>query len=98
MSDREALGRLVREVWVECASELPSPKPSHLLGWDDLDEWNKEVDRRIEERVAAAERERIARALEREASEMVGERAPNPFTAAAAVTRLDVACSLREQA
>ena len=59
MSDREALGRLVREVWVECARELPGPKPSHLLPWDDLDDWNKEVDRRIGERVAAAGQERI---------------------------------------
>ena len=60
MSDREALGRLVREVWVECARELPDPKPSHLLPWDDLDEWNREVDRRIGEQAAVAERERLA--------------------------------------
>jgi hypothetical protein len=47
MPDREALGRLVREVWVEWAREQPDPKPSHLVGWDDLDEGNREVDMRI---------------------------------------------------
>lgn len=46
------LGREVRRVWVECARELPDPKPHHLLEYDDLDEWNQEVDRRIGEAVA----------------------------------------------
>lgn len=52
MLDRETLGKLVREVWVEFAKEQHDPNPSHLVGWDDLDEANKEVDMRIGERVA----------------------------------------------
>ena len=52
MPDREALGRRVREVWVEWAREQPDPKPSHLVGWDDLDEGNREVDMRIGEALA----------------------------------------------
>jgi hypothetical protein len=52
MPDREALGRRVREVWVEWAREQPGPKPSHLVGWDDLDEGNREVDMRIGEALA----------------------------------------------
>ncbi len=50
--EREKLGALVREVWIECAGELPDPKSSHLTPWEDLDDWNKEVDRRIGERIA----------------------------------------------
>ena len=50
--EREKLGELVRMVWIECARTLPDPKPSHLTPWADLDEWNKEVDRRIGERIA----------------------------------------------
>ena len=49
---REELGRLVREVWVACAREHPDPKPSWLAGWDELDEWDKETDRRIGKTVA----------------------------------------------
>lgn len=49
---REHLGRIVRETWVICAGEQDDPKPSHLVGWDELDEWNKEVDRRIGDAVA----------------------------------------------
>lgn len=53
MPDREALGRRVREVWVEWAREQPDPKPSHLVGWDDLDEGNREVDMRIGDALCA---------------------------------------------
>lgn len=50
--DREYLGCLVRKIWVEFAKEQQertgiAAKPSNLLGWNDLDEDNKEVDRRI---------------------------------------------------
>jgi hypothetical protein len=51
MLNRESLGQLVRAVWVECARELPNPKPSNLLSWAELDKWNKEVDRKIGERI-----------------------------------------------
>jgi len=50
--NREALGRLVREVWVTWAREQPDPKPHHLDPWERLDEGGKEVDRRIGEAVA----------------------------------------------
>lgn len=46
---REYLGREVRNVWVAFAKEQADPKPSHLVGWNELDEDNKEVDRRIGE-------------------------------------------------
>lgn len=49
---REHLGRVVRDTWVACASEQDDPKPSHLTGWDELDDWNKEVDRRIGDAIA----------------------------------------------
>jgi len=52
-SDREALGRLVREVWIAWAREQPNPKPSWLVPWEGLSEPDKEVDRRIGERLAA---------------------------------------------
>lgn len=50
---REALGRLVRETWVEWAREQPDPKPSWLVPWEDLDEGQREVDMRIGEAVTA---------------------------------------------
>lgn len=50
--DEEMLGRLVRDTWVEWAQEQPDPKPSWLLPWDELDEGQKEVDRRIGRAVA----------------------------------------------
>ncbi len=40
-------GRRVREVWVVWAKEQPDCKPSWLVGGDDLDEGQREVDRRI---------------------------------------------------
>jgi hypothetical protein len=44
---RELAGRLVRQVWVEWASEQPDPKPSWLLSWEELDEAQREADMRI---------------------------------------------------
>jgi hypothetical protein len=51
---REALGRQVRDVWVQWASEQPDPKPTWLVGWDELDEGQREVDMRIGETLARA--------------------------------------------
>lgn len=51
--------RLVRLVFVRWAREQRDPKPSWLLKWDEIDDGQKEVDMRIGEAVAAAERERI---------------------------------------
>ena len=61
MTAREDLGRLVRETWIAWAREQPDPKPSWLVPFDDLDEGQREVDMRIGEAVAAAERERLRR-------------------------------------
>lgn len=52
--DRERLGQLVRQVWIEWAREQPNPKPHWLTPWEELDESSREVDRRIGERVASA--------------------------------------------
>jgi hypothetical protein len=48
---REQLGMRVREVWIEWAKEQPAPKPSWLVPWEGLSEPDKEVDRRIGERL-----------------------------------------------
>lgn len=48
---RDRLGQLVREVWVEWAARQPSPKPSWLVPWEQLDEPDREVDRLIGERL-----------------------------------------------
>ena len=45
--DRDALGRRVREVWIEWAKRQPDPKPSWFVPYDDLSEADKEVDRCI---------------------------------------------------
>lgn len=50
--DRDTLGRFVREAWVRWAREQPDPKPSWLVGYDELDEDDKEADRHIGESVA----------------------------------------------
>lgn len=52
--DREKLGQIVRQVWIEKARTLDNPKPSNLLPWEELDEWNQEVDRCIGEEVGKA--------------------------------------------
>lgn len=49
--DREQLGQIVREVWIAWAKEQPAPKPSWLVPWESLSEPDKEVDRRIGERL-----------------------------------------------
>lgn len=51
--DRERLGRIVREEWRAWAREQPSPKPSWLVPWEGLSEPDREVDRRIGERLFA---------------------------------------------
>ncbi len=51
-SDREALGQIVREIWIQWAKEQPAPKDSWLVPWEGLSEPDKEVDRRIGEQVA----------------------------------------------
>ena len=55
---REQRGRTVRETWVTWARRQRRPKPSWLIGWDDLDEDQREVDMLIGEAVAEGERRR----------------------------------------
>lgn len=49
--DREHLGQEVRAEWVAWAREQPNPKPSWLVPWEGLSEPDREVDRRIGERL-----------------------------------------------
>jgi hypothetical protein len=51
-TDRETLGRLVRDAWVRWAQTQPYPKPSWLEPWERLGEDDKEADRQIGEAVA----------------------------------------------
>lgn len=50
--EREVLGKLVRLEWMDWAREHPQPKPSWLTPWEELTEPEREVDRRIGERIA----------------------------------------------
>ena len=78
----EQMGRLVRETWVGWAHEQPDPKPSWLVPWEELDDGQREVDMRIGETVAAAERERIRQlAISRSAFYQIpgDDGAPQPF-------------------
>lgn len=94
---RERLGRLVRDVWIAWAQEQPSPKPSWLVSWEDLTEPDREVDRRIGERLAREGRDeriseltilRAALAAEREAHAETKRLVGWPEDAAQ-VTRID---------
>lgn len=51
---RDDLGRLVRDEWIAWAREQPRPKASWLVPWGGLSEPDKEVDRRIGERLYGA--------------------------------------------
>ncbi len=51
--DREPYGRIVRETWVGWAKEQDEPKASWLLSWEDLDDGQRKVDKRIGSAVAA---------------------------------------------
>lgn len=54
--EREVLGQLVRLEWMGWAREQPVCKPSWLVPWEELSEPDREVDRRIGERIAYAVR------------------------------------------
>lgn len=54
---REEIGRLVRQVWVDYCKETGRiEKPSHVVPWEDLDDWDREIDRRIGEALYKAGR------------------------------------------
>jgi hypothetical protein len=65
---REQRGRLVRETWVTWAKRQRCPKPSWLIGWDDLGADQREVDMLIGAAVAEAERARMVTLSEHEPS------------------------------
>jgi hypothetical protein len=50
-TDRDTLGRIVREAWVRWARTQPNPKPSWLTSYDGLPEPDREADRQIGEAV-----------------------------------------------
>lgn len=50
--DRDYLGQIVRMAWVAWAQKQPSPKPSWLVPWSELNEVDREADRCIGEAVA----------------------------------------------
>ena len=62
---RELVGRLVRQVWIEWASEQDEPKPSWLLPWEDLDDGQREVDMRIGEKLYQAGIDALTRKIKR---------------------------------
>lgn len=44
----EDLGKIVRKVWVDYYVETSkTDKPDHIAPWEQLNDWGKEVDRRI---------------------------------------------------
>lgn len=60
--ERDALGRLVRQTWVEYCAETGDYKPAHIQPYDTLSEWDKEADRRIGVAVYAYAQARAERA------------------------------------
>ena len=50
-TERERLGKVVRQAWIEWAKQQPNPKPSWLVPYEQLNEADKEADRLIGERV-----------------------------------------------
>jgi hypothetical protein len=67
--DRDRLGRVVREAWIEWAKEQPNPKPSWLVPYDELSEPDKEADRRIAEGILAFLNRRRIELAEKKAAE-----------------------------
>ena len=72
---RDRLGKLVRDVWIGWAKEQPSPKPSWLVPWEELGEVDREVDRRIGEKLFV---EGISGAIEVCRTRAHGERVYTP--------------------
>ncbi len=47
--DRDVLGKVVRDAWLDWAKKQPNPKPHWLTPYEELSEPDKEVDRQIAE-------------------------------------------------
>ena len=52
-TNREDGGKLVRSAWMHWALRQPSPKPSWLISWFELDEDSREADRVIWDAISA---------------------------------------------
>lgn len=51
--DAEELGKLVRKTWLDFCTETKLPQShAHSAPWEELSQWEKEVDRRIGEAVS----------------------------------------------
>ncbi len=61
-SERDRVGRIVREVWVQGARDRGDTRPSHLTPYAELDVVNRFVDQRIGVAIAADARARAAEA------------------------------------
>ena len=46
-SERERLGRVVREAWIKWADSQEFPKPSWMVPWGELDKVDREADMQI---------------------------------------------------
>lgn len=51
--DRESLGRIVRDAWIERCKLKPNPRPDHVAPWEEMPEFDRETDRVIAEAVLA---------------------------------------------
>jgi hypothetical protein len=69
--ERDKLGEVVREVWIQWAREQPTIKESWVVPYYQLSEPSKEVDRRIGETLfSAGEAQGISKGREEKASEL----------------------------
>lgn len=57
---RDVLGKVVRDIWIEWAWQQPVAKQSWVTPYEQLAEEDKEVDRRIGERLFAMGRESVS--------------------------------------
>ena len=69
--ERERLGMIVREAWIDWAKTQPAPKESWLIPWGEMQECDREADRVIGERLAN-EVARPAKSVEPAASSGAG--------------------------
>ena len=51
MMNREKLGKLVRQIWINYCRDTGDTKPNHLATWDEISESDREVDRQIGEQL-----------------------------------------------
>lgn len=52
MLDQEQIRQIDHEVWMKGEQQLAYPDPAHLVPWEELNGWEKEVERKIGECLA----------------------------------------------